>query len=88
MPRIPREEMEKREKALQQILEANLEGLTVNQLVEALEAKGEVLPKSKYQAVNIVLKKAEGQVTVHENGKWRLMVEDEDPVEVSEEVTE
>jgi len=77
MARIPKVEMEKRQKVLQELLEANPEGLSINEIVVALKDQGVVLPKSEYQAIHIVLKQAkEEKVAVNENGKWRLLPEE------------
>jgi hypothetical protein len=79
MPRIPTAEMEKREEALQEVMEQNLDGLTVSQLVDALKQKSVPLPKNEYQAVYVVLKRAEkAKIVECKEGKWRLL-EDEEP---------
>jgi len=81
MARITKEEMEKRENALQDLLEdASPEGATVNELITGLKTKGIELPKSEYQAVLIVLKHAEkAGVTTKVGKKWMLL-------DVSEEI--
>lgn len=84
MPRIPDSEMTKRVQVLQDILEDNPEGLSVKDMVEALKAKGVVLPKSEYQAVNSILKRAEkDEVIIKSNGKWIPVSEDEEVVDDS-----
>ena len=78
MARIPTAEMEKRTEAIQEIMEQNLEGITVIELVSALKEKGVSLPKNEYQAVYVVLKRAEKvNVVESKNGKWRLLEDEE-----------
>lgn len=83
MPRIPDAEMAKRVQVLQDILEDNPGGLSVAEMVTALKEKGVELPKSEYQAVHIVLKRAEKEkVIVKDGNKWVPVVEDEEVTEV------
>ena len=89
MPRIPDSEMTKRVQVLQDILEDNPDGLSVNEMVVALKAKGVELPKSEYQAVNSILKRAEKDgVVVKSDGKWVPVAEDETVVEETVEPVE
>lgn len=78
MPRIPAAEMEKRTEAIQEIMEKHLNGITINELVKALKENGAKLPKNEYQAVYVVLKRAEqAKVVKNNDGKWRLLEEEE-----------
>jgi hypothetical protein len=89
MARIPEAIMKKRVAALQVIMESHPEGMTVNELVSALSTGGEELPKSQYQAVSNILKKAEKNGSaVKKEGKWRLLEEDEETTEPSTESQE
>ena len=78
MARLKKELMTERTNALQDLLEDNLEGLTVNELVEGLKTKGISLPTSEYQSVHIVLKQAlKDGIIVKIGKKFKLLDEDE-----------
>ena len=82
MARTPDKQMAERVQVLQSILEENPDGLSVAEMVTALKEKGVQLPKSEYQAVHVVLKKAQGQgVLVKDGSKWVPVAEDEEVVE-------
>jgi len=90
MARIKDADMRKRKAALQEILEnAPEEGLTINEMVSALESSGVELPASKYQAVHIVVKKAVEEGVISKDGtKFSLLDEDDDLAEDEEETLE
>ena len=83
MARIPAKDMNERVAKIQDILEATPGGLTVKEIVAALQVNGVTLPKSAYQSVYIVLTAAAKEgIVVPDGHKWKLLADDEEVVSV------
>lgn len=89
MARIPAKNMNERVAKIQDILEATPSGLTVKEIVAALQANGVTLPKSAYQSVYIVLTAAAKEgIVVPDGHKWKLLADDEEVVMVENTSTQ